>query len=40
MDKYRTANRALWDEWAVINAKSTFYGLEGFKKGGTCLKPH
>ncbi len=40
MDKYRTANRALWDEWAVINAKSTFYDLEGFKKGGTCLKPH
>ncbi len=40
MDTYRAANRALWNEWAVINARSAFYDLEGFKKGATRLKPH
>ena len=40
MDQYRASNRALWDEWAVINAKSTFYDLESFKKGRINLKPH
>lgn len=40
MDRYRSHNRALWDEWAVINAKSTFYDLASFKKGGVFLEPH
>jgi SAM-dependent methyltransferase len=40
MDRYRAANRALWDEWAVINAGSAFYDLESFKQGGVVLEPH
>ncbi len=40
MDRYRAANRALWDEWAVINARSAFYDLEGFKRGGVRLRPY
>ncbi len=40
MNKYRAANRALWDEWAVINARSAFYDLEGFKRGGVRLRPY
>ncbi|MGQ0568265.1 MAG: hypothetical protein ACT4P5_01850 [Armatimonadota bacterium] len=39
MDPYRVANRALWDEWTDIHARSTFYDLEGFKKGGVRLEP-
>ena len=38
MDRYRSSNRALWDEWTVINATSTFYDLESFKKGGIFLE--
>ena len=33
-DRYAEANRALWDEWADINARSALYGLEEFKTGG------
>lgn len=37
MDEYRNANRALWNEWADIHSRSTFYDLEGFKAGATHL---
>jgi SAM-dependent methyltransferase len=40
MDRYRAANRALWDEWAAINARSEFYDLEGFKRGSVRLRPY
>jgi SAM-dependent methyltransferase len=33
------ANRRLWDEWAEINARSEFYGLEEFKAGKSKLRP-
>ena len=32
------ANNALWDEWTRIHETSTFYDLEGFKRGGIRLK--
>ena len=32
MDRYRLANRALWDEWTAINARAeTFYRLDEFR---------
>jgi SAM-dependent methyltransferase len=31
MDKYSASNRALWDEWTPINARSEFYDVEGWK---------
>jgi SAM-dependent methyltransferase len=34
------ANNALWDEWTRIHATSTFYDLDGFKRGGIRLKPY
>lgn len=37
--RYRESNRALWDEWTSINAKSSMYDLEGFKRGRNTLKP-
>ena len=39
MDEYQAANRALWDEWADINARSEFYGVEAFKAGRSKLRP-
>lgn len=39
MDKYRQANRNMWDEFAAINSKSTFYGVDEFKKGRSSLEP-
>jgi SAM-dependent methyltransferase len=33
MDKYLSANRALWDEWTAINYRSDFYGVAAFKAG-------
>ena len=33
MDPHLASNRALWDEWASIHARSEFYDLEGFKRG-------
>ncbi len=33
MDAYRRANRALWDEWTAINARSTLYRLDEFRAG-------
>ncbi len=32
------ANRALWDEWTSVHAKSEFYDLEGFKAGKLTLR--
>jgi SAM-dependent methyltransferase len=40
MDEYVRTNRALWDEWAAINATSAFYDVEGFKRGGIRLRDH
>ncbi len=36
-DEYRKANRALWNEWTRIHAKSEFYNVEGFKAGRSTL---
>jgi len=33
MDAYRRANRALWDEWTAVNARSTLYRLDEFRAG-------
>jgi SAM-dependent methyltransferase len=40
VDEYLRSNRALWNEWADINARSEFYGLEDFRRGGTKLRPY
>jgi hypothetical protein len=37
--KYTQSNRELWDEWAVINARSSFYNVQGFKAGRCTLRP-
>jgi SAM-dependent methyltransferase len=34
------ANRRLWDEWAGINARSDFYDVGAFKRGGVRLRPY
>jgi SAM-dependent methyltransferase len=33
MNEYLAANRALWDEWTAIHARSEFYDVEGWKAG-------
>ena len=33
MDPRVAANRALWDEWTPIHARSEFYDVEGWKSG-------
>jgi 2-polyprenyl-3-methyl-5-hydroxy-6-metoxy-1,4-benzoquinol methylase len=38
MDEYVAANRRLWDEWTGVNARSSFYDVEGFKAGGVRLR--
>jgi SAM-dependent methyltransferase len=40
VDEYLAANRALWDEWAEVNARSEFYRVEQFKRGATKLRPY
>src|SRR5919106_1012801 len=40
VDEYTASNRALWDEWTAIHEGSSFYDLEGFKRGGIRLAPH
>jgi SAM-dependent methyltransferase len=40
VDEFVEANRRLWNEWAHINAASEFYDVEGFKRGGTRLRPY
>jgi SAM-dependent methyltransferase len=39
MDEHRRANRDLWDEWAVVNARSELYRLAQFKAGENKLNP-
>ena len=34
------ANKELWDEWTRIHETSTFYDLEGFKRGGIRLRQY
>lgn len=38
-EDYLKANRALWNEWAGIHARSDFYDLENFRMGGVRLRP-
>lgn len=38
-NRYVEANRALWDEWTDIHARSAFYDVEGFRRGGSRLHP-
>jgi len=38
--EFLSSNRALWNEWVDINARSAFYGLEEFRRGGTRLRPY
>ena len=40
MDEHLASNRALWDEWAEINARSGFYNLEDFKRGGVRIRDY
>lgn len=40
VDKYREANRALWDEWTGINYRSEFYRVDAFKQGVNKLRPY
>jgi hypothetical protein len=40
MDEHLASNRALWDEWADINARSEMYALEEFKRGGSRLRDY
>jgi ubiquinone/menaquinone biosynthesis C-methylase UbiE len=40
MDEHLESNRALWDEWAEINARSGSYDLEGFKRSGVRLRDY
>jgi ubiquinone/menaquinone biosynthesis C-methylase UbiE len=37
LDKYRQANRNMWDEFAVINSRSALYNVDEFKRGRTSL---
>ncbi|MDP9342574.1 MAG: class I SAM-dependent methyltransferase [Actinomycetota bacterium] len=30
----------MWNEWVDINARSDFYGLDEFRRGGTKLRPY
>ena len=39
VDPYRTANRALWDEWTAIHVGSAFYDVDSFRKGGLRVRP-
>jgi len=40
VDEHLETNRALWDEWAEINARSDFYDLDDFKRGGVRLRDY
>ncbi|MBA3959167.1 MAG: class I SAM-dependent methyltransferase, partial [Chloroflexi bacterium] len=33
-------NQQLWDEWTRIHETSSFYDLEGFRRGGIRLRPY
>ena len=38
MEGYIQNNKSLWNGWAKINSKSSFYNLDGFKAGQCSLK--
>ncbi len=38
-DQYFEANKSLWNQRTLVHKDSTFYDLEGFKKGQTILTP-
>lgn len=38
MDSYVKANQDLWDRWTDLHAQSSFYDLDGFRRGATSLK--
>jgi SAM-dependent methyltransferase len=40
VEEYLAANRALWDEWTTIHKRSSFYDMEGFKRGGIRLRDY
>jgi SAM-dependent methyltransferase len=40
VDRYVSANRTLWDEWAEVNARSEFYRVEQFKQGVSRLRDY
>jgi SAM-dependent methyltransferase len=40
MDEHLETNRALWDEWPEINARSASYDLAEFKRGGVRLRDY
>jgi SAM-dependent methyltransferase len=40
VDQAIRANNELWDEWTRIHQTSTFYDLEGFKRGGNRLRAY
>ncbi|HUP27561.1 MAG TPA: class I SAM-dependent methyltransferase [Chloroflexia bacterium] len=39
MDEYVKSNKALWNDWTLINARSADYDLEGFKQHKNSLHP-
>ncbi|HEY1331278.1 MAG TPA: class I SAM-dependent methyltransferase [Actinomycetota bacterium] len=40
MDERLSSNRELWNEWTGIHETSTFYDLEGFRRGGVRLRAY
>ncbi len=39
MKDWQKANLELWDEWALLHESSEFYDLDGFRKGGSTIRP-
>src|SRR5919106_1983779 len=39
MQEYVAVNRALWDGWTKIHARSAFYDVDTFRAGALTLKP-
>jgi SAM-dependent methyltransferase len=37
MDEHRRANRALWNNWTALHARSSYYDVEGVKAGKSTL---
>ena len=40
MKEFLDANRGLWDEWTEVHRRSSFYDLEGFRRGGVRIAQH
>jgi len=40
VERALASNRALWDEWADINARSEFYRIDEFRAGRSKLRPY